>query len=328
MSAFKQFLTSDIIVTPFKVSKGFYFEGSNSLTGSYVQIDRLLGKNLTTLFDPSTDPTTGDLTVTQYQRLVYSSIKELYYSNHLSSSYGDALNTSSLVPGQDAEGDRYIGTTQSDGRYFEYPQTDVTFAKSFPTGSNEIIGVLSIPSRLYGEYIQPNSFTLEIESGSISDDGEGNLILASTGLICGNIIYGHGLAIITNGGSSDDPSVYGTAVYGTAIYGGAGSNNIINNFVETNNITCSFSSSYDIYETQYKATLRDNEFNFSLNPTLIQNSSTGSVYDFVTGSAFSPYVTTVGLYNESQELLAVGKLAQPLPTSPTTDTTILINIDR
>ena len=48
----------------------------------------------------------------------------------------------------------------------------------------------------------------------------------------------------------------------------------------------------------------------------------------VTGSYFSPYVTTVGLYDEAQNLLAVGKLAQPLPTSPTTDTTILINIDK
>jgi hypothetical protein len=36
----------------------------------------------------------------------------------------------------------------------------------------------------------------------------------------------------------------------------------------------------------------------------------------------------VGLYDEAQNLLAVGKLAQPLPTSPTTDTTILINLDR
>jgi len=49
--------------------------------------------------------------------------------------------------------------------------------------------------------------------------------------------------------------------------------------------------------------------------------------DYVTSSFFSPYVTTVGLYNNNQELLAVGKLAQPLPTSQTTDTTILINLD-
>ena len=94
------------------------------------------------------------------------------------------------------------------------------------------------------------------------------------------------------------------------------------------NATCSFSSSLEIYETQYKATIRENEFNFSQNPSIISGSTDGTVYDFVTGSYFSPYVTTVGLYDDSQELLAVGKLSQPLPTSRTTDTTIFINIDR
>jgi hypothetical protein len=34
------------------------------------------------------------------------------------------------------------------------------------------------------------------------------------------------------------------------------------------------------------------------------------------------------LYNDNQELLAVAKLAQPIQSSPTTDTTILINLDR
>ena len=35
-----------------------------------------------------------------------------------------------------------------------------------------------------------------------------------------------------------------------------------------------------------------------------------------------------GKKNEQYELLAIGKLAQPLPSSRTTDTTILVNIDR
>ena len=56
--------------------------------------------------------------------------------------------------------------------------------------------------------------------------------------------------------------------------------------------------------------------------------SIGSPLGFVTSSFFNPYITTVGLYNEEFELLAVGKLAQPLQSSPTTDTTILVNIDR
>jgi hypothetical protein len=55
--------------------------------------------------------------------------------------------------------------------------------------------------------------------------------------------------------------------------------------------------------------------------------NSGIIYDFATGSYFSPYITTVGLYNNNYELIAVGKLAQPLPTSAVTDTTILINLE-
>ena len=50
-------------------------------------------------------------------------------------------------------------------------------------------------------------------------------------------------------------------------------------------------------------------------------------HDFVTGSEFSPFVTTVGLYNESNELVVVGKLPRPLPISLYTDTTFMINFD-
>ena len=109
---------------------------------------------------------------------------------------------------------------------------------------------------------------------------------------------------------------------------------ILFNFADRNApFTCSFSSSYNLYDTQYKCTIRENEYNFSLNPSLISgsydtSSIAGTLYGFATESYFSPYITTVGLYDEQQNLLAIGKLSQPLPSSPTTDTTILINIDR
>ena len=99
-----------------------------------------------------------------------------------------------------------------------------------------------------------------------------------------------------------------------------------------------FNSSYTIFETQYKCTVEANEFNYSMNPSLLSSSirsqakirTTGSAdySDFVTGSFFAPYVTTVGLYNDEKELIAVGKLAQPLALSQHVDTTILVNIDR
>jgi len=301
MIAYKQFLASDVIVTPFQVNKSFTFSGSD-LTGSTVGIDRFLGKNINSNpFISGSNPTTGYIS-TQDQELVYNSIKQLYYSNYLSSSYGDNVNTASLVPGNNTEGNVLVGTTPSPGIYDTYNQTTLTFAKSFPTSSNEFVGVISVPSRLFGDYIQPNSFTFKFTSGStftLTDDGEGNL--KSGSVIVGNVFYPHGMAVIT-----DQTLASGSIV--------------------TLNATCSFSSSYTIYETQYKCTFRENEFNYTLNPTL-QSDTSGSVYSYTTSSQWSPYVTMVGLYDEAQNLLAIGKLSQPLPTSATTDTTILVNID-
>jgi hypothetical protein len=344
MGAFKQFLAADITVVPFEVNKAFSYKGVE-LDASDVSINRFLGTNLSgSLFNPDTDPTTGQTSI-EYQRLIYSSIQELYYSNHLSSSYNDPAVTASLVPGTNTEGDRFIGPAQSDGRYFNYNQTTLTFEKIFPTGSGSQIGVLSVPSRLYGNYIVPNSFIWNSDGILINDDGEGNLINSNTGFICGQIFYPHGLAIITEGILGEDGYGYGYGLYGSLVYGsgsvegygygtygsliyGSGSNLTIEDFIASSNVTCSFSSSLNIYESQYKCTISENEFNFSLNPSALSGSTDGAVYDFVTSSYFAPYVTTVGLYDENQNLLAIGKLSQPLPTSPTTDTTILINIDR
>lgn len=324
MSAFKQFLASDVIVTPFEVNKSFSFEGGDALTGSNVSIDRFLGKNIESeIFISGSNPSTGYISK-QDQELVYNSIKELYYSNYLSSSFGDNILTASLIPGADEEGDRLIGPPQSDGKYFNYEQTDLRYPKYFPTGSNNTIGVISIPSRLFGDYIQPNSFVFNSPSASLTDDGEGNII--NNNQIVGNIFYSHGIITLTNDGEPGSDG-YGAGRYGEALYG-LGDAQFINDVIVSSNVTCSFSSSYDIFETQYKCTIRESEFNFSLNPSLIINNTTGSALGFVTESYFSPYITTVGLYSEDQELLAVGKLSQPLPSSPTTDTTILINIDR
>ena len=301
MGAYKQFLASDIIVTPFEVNKGFTFHGAE-LTDPDVSIDRFLGKNIVSpIFNPLSDPTTGQMS-TQYQRLIYSSIQELYYSNYLTSSYGDIINRPILIPGFDTEGDRLIGSSSSPA-YDNYLQTTLSYPKFFPSASDSLIGVISIPVRLFGDYIQPSSFVFNTMLGSLTDDGEGNVLYE--GNIVGNIYYPHGLITITSA-----------------------SNYAIEDLITSSFATCSFSSSYKIQETQYKCTIRENEFSFTLNPSVISSSAEGTLYGFVTESYFSPYLTTIGLYDEAQNLLAIGKLAQPLPSSPTTDTTILINLDR
>lgn len=322
MSAFKQLLASDLIVTPFEVNKAFTFTGSAALTGSAVGIQRYYGENITGLFNTS-EQTSGQ-TVLEYKRLIYNSVKQLYYSNYLSSSYGDPIQRGYIVPGSNETGDVLVGDTSSAGRFDNYLQTTLTYPKYFPTGSNAVIGVISVPSKLYGDRIKPQSFVMIGPSGSIYDDGEGNIVNVGNKIV-GVINYQHGLIVITSDGTPG--SNYGSAIYGVDTYGGNDSS-YIDALINSNSVTCSFSSSYTIYETQYKCTIDTSEFNFSLNPSLIMTSTEGTVLDFATGSFFNPYVTTVGLYNQAQELLAVGKLSQPLPTTSTTDITVLINIDR
>jgi hypothetical protein len=71
-------------------------------------------------------------------------------------------SVATLVPGRDIAGDVLVGDTSSAGRYENYLQTSLTFQKSFPTESNTIIGVISIPSKLYGTHIQPGTFLFSI----------------------------------------------------------------------------------------------------------------------------------------------------------------------
>jgi len=324
MSAFKQFLSQDIIVEPFKVNKGFSFPASE-FTNSDVQIDRLRGIKGDFEFTQSLTGNNND----QYQVLIYDSTKELYYSNFLTSSYGSPVQTQSLLPGENLEGDVFIGNPDSSGRYENYLQSTDDVYRYYPTGSSDKIAVLSIPSRLWGDYIQPNSFEYKIVDSdsithTITDDGNGNLYIG--GNYVGNIIYPHGIATFTFLQDNAPPSTdgYGVSEYGENIYGGG----LSLDDIFSSNVTCSFSSSFDIYETQYKATISEFEYNFSLNPSIISGSTEGTVYDFVTGSYFSPYVSTIGLYDDDQNLLAIGKLSQPLLLSRTTDTTIFVNIDR
>jgi len=48
---------------------------------------------------------------------------------------------------------------------------------------------------------------------------------------------------------------------------------------------------------------------------------------FVSGSDFSPYITTIGLYNDAGQLLAIGKLAQPIKKRSDVDMNFLIRVD-
>lgn len=88
-----------------------------------------------------------------------------------------------------------------------------------------------------------------------------------------------------------------------------------------------FKNEYIIQEQEFRCIIGENEFNYSQNPSL-QTGSLGDLKEFALDNNFTPYITSVGLYNDSNELLMVAKLSKPLKISNNTDTTIIIKIDK
>ena len=217
-----------------------------------------------------------------------------YYSaNHL---YYSLFNTGS-------------GTITESGSFDNYLET------SFFTGSRYFSGsglIYSIPKNLYGTHIEPGTVTVGSGRYEMIDDGEGNLL--SSGSIVGNIIYSHGMIVVND-------------------------NNYYNHYIDNPEADIYFKSNVPVHTLNMNLKVSEYEFNHTLNPTAQSGSTvleySGSRYlqpsgvyrNSLTGSEFQPYITTVGLYNDSNELVAIGKLAQPLPKPADTELTIQVKLD-
>lgn len=90
--------------------------------------------------------------------------------------------------------------------------------------------------------------------------------------------------------------------------------------------TASYRSTVTIHEFSALAKLDAGDFNMSTNLTLTKDDDT-TYQNFVTGSDFAPYITTLGLYDDAGQLLAIGKLAQPIRKRDDVDMNFLIRID-
>ena len=214
MAVFKQFNTNQVVVAPFNANKRFAYSGYE-VTASDVGIEYYQ-----TVQGPykSGSYSTGFTSITDGV-LVFNSIKQLYYSNYLTSSTGDEVSTSSLFPGASEAYDQQVGIITGP-RYENYLQTSLTQSRYFSQFDSQIntIGpaVISIPSKLFGEQIPPTCFQFEYTSSAnqtrslVTDDGEGNLMVtynngeARLGVSdptlqekVGDIFYSQGIAVFT-----------------------------------------------------------------------------------------------------------------------------------
>jgi hypothetical protein len=71
---------------------------------------------------------------------------------------------------------------------------------------------------------------------------------------------------------------------------------------------------------------RNGEFNYSENPSFISGSTGAVLFDLFINSP-TTYITTVGMYNDQNELLAVAKLSKPLKKDFTKEALIRVKLD-
>ena len=209
--------------------------------------------------------------------------------------------------------------------------TEVGLRKSYASTDERVLenemAVFSVPQKYYGEGMKVGTVVLEDETlgRTYTDDGYSNLIDSGSN-IKGNIFYDRGLVVVTK-----------DIVSGSVL----------------NQFTLSYRSTKTIYENEIFISVLENEFNVSQNPSAVDfNGSdfgkikltsitssinptvTGGFADFEysssidrTGSFLAPYITTIGLYDNDLNMVAVAKLPQPIKSLPDYPVNFIIRFD-
>jgi hypothetical protein len=192
------------------------------------------------------------------------------------------------------------------------------FIKGMASGTSESDNTITQTQNTANIYIGTKGETSNFLSGSISQVNIFNKALSNTQIInhysssngspyVGNVFYQNGFITITH------PKYIG----------------VLDNTGDGILNTLQFQGSHQIYENEYQCTVEEHEFNFTTNISArkIKSIEEDEMAGFQTSSLFQPYITTIGLYNENNELLVVGKMAQPIRTSFETDTTFVLRWD-
>ena len=173
---------------------------------------------------------------------------------------------------------------------------------------------LFIASRGSGGNVWDDSFSgsmddVRIYSSSLSYSDIQNLYDNPSGTNkIGNVFYKDGAIAVTNPSSSYDKVFIATGSNGWNI---------------------KFDNKVSFYQYEAVCNVKEGQFMISNNPSLKKDDDINSEFfkDFATGSSFEPYITTIGLYNDDYQLVAIGKLAKPLPNNKDIAYTFSVRFD-
>jgi hypothetical protein len=237
------------------------------------------------------------------------------------------------------------GYTPSKAVYFQYANTLLpTGTSRFTVNGNSINDFISInfQRERVKEVLDPGNWELTVDNGAGVIT---TLVDSNTGISESSVSETYDIvsgSISSGIYSSTSPVYYGKAYpkYGMLIFDArvlkdSASIDIVeteHSSSESNNIGTMFDAikagasftarnKQTIASQYYFVRVKNNKYNYSNNPTYWV---TGSLRfaDFVSDPV--SYITTVGLYNDSTELLAVAKISQPIKKTKTTESLIRV----
>ena len=88
-----------------------------------------------------------------------------------------------------------------------------------------------------------------------------------------------------------------------------------------------FHNQTNLYSTVYFCRATNSEFNYSSNPTFVDDDKRIRVTSGSNILQTRTYITTIGLYDANDNLLAVGKVNKPITKSPDTESTFRLRLD-
>ena len=265
---------------------------------------------------------------------------EIYYpadSNTLTCKMSDGGSTSTLSYTHDVS-DRVHVVLQKTGSLMQlYINGSANGSTSTPSGNfhnnaDIFIGSLGLDSNSVGnkgfigaidEFFIFNKALNSTEIVTLTTTSYNTLMTTNTNVV-GNVFYEHGIIII-----SDPRPKYGKGnfrMFNDKVY------NYLTGQTQQGNLSglyLEFNSTVTLYEHEYVCKLKEDEFNFTSNPTIRLDNNVNSDVpkSIVSNDHFAPYITTVGLYSKNGELIAIGKLGTPIKKRDDVDLNIIVRFD-
>jgi hypothetical protein len=331
--SFTRYNTEDSVVSSETVVRGLWSGDYNSLSS---------------FFTSSTTPTEYYLDVYDSNTLTNPSASiqfDIQFGN-VNGSGSAAINTA--VPG-------YSPSRVVYGQYRNLVYgTEVTnFSFDGGTTTSNSIYVINISRARYKESLLPGSFNLALKGTATSslfltdDSGTTNLTRFIGENRYYNIISGSNGAYYTTGtpstyyglffpdlniavlNANELTSSVGGGYFVTSSLGSGTAYNHRNLFDSINrgNATGSFNlkSSETISARYFFTRIKNSEYNYTSNPSIIDANGNLNFTTLINNP--QTYITTVGMYNDSNELLAVAKLSKPLVKDFTKEALIRVKLD-